>query len=577
MKSVSLLTVLLLAKALVLVGRPMTWCWWLPVAYIWQDVLVVLLFAVLEAATRSRTWIGWTLYCLLLPYVALNVGIARVLSTPLTWMMLRATSGTLADSIRHYLTWANLLLMTVIVLAGIVIPMALRHLDTKRWRRSVLGVLVIGVAIVVLGPYASSRVASFGLHRNAVVALAVTALPRVDAAEYVGQWRVSPFGSVEAADLLRYRGAAHGRNVVIIHLESTGAGYLRPYGASEDPMPSLTKLTGHAILFENAYTTYPETIRSFFAVQCATWPALDTEPEDYEQVPVPGLANVLAQDGYRTGLFHSGRFAYLGMTSVLRGRGYDTLEDAGDIGGERDSSFGIDEESTVTRILQWIDESREPFLVTYLPIAGHHPYYTPNVGPFSTKTEIDRYRNALHYSDGCVHALLRGLEDRGLDRSTLVIIIGDHAEAFEQHPGNNGHTFFLYEENVRVPFLIVAPGLIEEPLRVSRVASLLDTAPTVLDLLGLSIPESNQGRSLLDGPDEMALFCTEYSLLLVGLRDERWKFVYDLDTGRAALFDLREDPEEKIDLSSQLPARTAAYTDHLSRWAAAQKHWIKHH
>jgi phosphoglycerol transferase MdoB-like AlkP superfamily enzyme len=577
MKSVSLLLVLLLAKLLVLAGRPLSWSWWLPIAFIWQDVLIVLVFALFEAITRTRAWISWSLYGLLLLYVALNVGVARVLSTPLTWMMLRATSGTLADSIRYYLTWVNLLLMTSVLLVGIITPLALERFGPKSWRRGAIAAIGMGVAVVALGPHASARVATYGLHRNALMALVLTALPRVDSTEYEGQWRVSPFGSRDTEDLSRHRGTAHGRNVVIIHLESTGAQYLRPHGASEDPMPYLTEISRHAILFENAYTTYPETIRSFFAVQCATWPALDTTPEEYEGVQVPGLATVLGQHGYRTGLFHSGRFAYLGMNSVLHGRGYDTLEDAGDIGGERDSSFGIDEESAVHRILEWIDDNPAPFLVSYLPIAGHHPYYTPAGGPFSPTTEINRYRNALHYSDACVRELITGLQKRGLDGRTLIIIIGDHAEAFEQHAGNNGHTFFLYEENVRVPFLILAPGLIEDSIRVERVASLVDTAPTVLDLLGLSIPNGYQGRTLLDGHEEMALFCTEYSLLLVGLRDERWKVVYELDTGRALLFDLSDDPEEKNDLSGQFPARTAAYADHLRRWAATQKHWIKHH
>src|SRR5258708_31797093 len=142
-------------------------------------------------------------------------------------------------------------------------------------------------------------------------------------------------------------------------------------------MPHLTALARQSLLFENAYTAYPETIRSFFAVQCATWPALDTRPDDYERVAAPGMAQLLADAGYRTGLFHSGRFMYLGMESVIRNRGYQTLEDAGDIGGERESSFGIDEPSTVRRILSWIDAApREPFFVSYLPVAGHHPYAT---------------------------------------------------------------------------------------------------------------------------------------------------------------------------------------------------------
>src|SRR5262249_30003191 len=152
----------------------------------------------------------------------------------------------------------------------------------------------------------------------------------------------------------------------------------------EDPMPNLTALAREAILFESAYTVYPETIKSFVAVQCAIHPALDTDAEAYEHVRSPSLASVLAGAGYRTGLFHSGRFRYLGMAAVLRDRGYHALEDAGAIGGKQESSFGIDEASTVRRMLAWIDAGPvgQPFFLSYLPIAGHHPYDTPTEGPF---------------------------------------------------------------------------------------------------------------------------------------------------------------------------------------------------
>src|SRR5262249_11692846 len=151
---------------------------------------------------------------------------------------------------------------------------------------------------------------------------------------------------------------------------------------AEDPMPNLTQLSKQAILFENAYTVYPETIKSFFSVQCSVYPALDTQPEIYERTFSPALGTILAGAGYRTGLFHSGRFMYLGMDSVIRNRGYQTLEDAGDIGGDRESSFGIDESSTVRRMLVWIDglPKDQRFFLTYLPIAGHHPYEMPGGG-----------------------------------------------------------------------------------------------------------------------------------------------------------------------------------------------------
>src|SRR5262249_32634304 len=276
--------------------------------------------------------------------------------------------------------------------------------------------------------------------------------------------------------------------------------------------------------------------------------------------------------GYRTGLFHSGRFMYLGMDAVVRSRGFDTLEDAGDIGGDHDSSFGIDEPSTVRRILRWIDASPrgQPFLVDYLPIAGQHPYTTPHGrGPFPDDSDLNRYRNALHYADAALGQLLRGLRERGLEKSTLFVICGDHGEAFGQHPGNYGHTLFLYEENVRVPLLVAAPGLVHETVRVSRIASLADTAPTILDLLGLPVPVRYEGRSLLAGPSRMALFCTDYSLGLLGLRDGRWKMIHEVESGRSRLFDLDEDPQEQHDLSNQFPDRVESYREHLLSWAAA--------
>jgi hypothetical protein len=575
MRALSLFLVFVTAKALVLAGRDVPLSPWSPLAYLWQDALVALAFAAVEWPVRNRPRIAWGLYAAAAGYAALNVPLACLLSTPLTWPLLRATGGTIADSIAHHVTAANLLRVGCVLAVAALLPRLLRPAvarATPRWR-VVLCVAV--VAVLPLGPVAAARVPTHGLHRNALAALVTSALPHVLAADVAGDWAVSPLGGAPGEDLSLLRGRAAGRNVVVVHLESTGARYLKPYGAAEDPMPHLTSLCRRSVVFENAYTTYPETIRSFFATQCAAWPALDVPAEAYEPAHAPALAEVLAARGYRTGLFHPGRFRYLGMKEVLRNRGYQTREDAGDIGGERESSFGIDEASAVRRMLAWIDERPDrPFLLTYMPIAGHHPYDTPEAGPFRGDREIDRYRNALHYADSALADLLGGLRRRGLEDDTLFVICGDHGEAFGQHEGNYGHTLFLYEENVRVPLLVVLPGRVGDEVRVRRVASLVDLAPTVLDLLGLPAPAAYQGRSLLAGEPRMALFCTDYSLGLLGLRDGRWKMIHELDSGRSQLFDLDADPDEKCDLSGRMPERTAVYREHLRRWAAAQKYRI---
>jgi len=264
------------------------------------------------------------------------------------------------------------------------------------------------------------------------------------------------------------------------------------------------------------------------------------------------------------------------MESIINHRGYQTLEDAGDIGGSHNSSFGVDEPATVARMLAWIDAlpRGQRFLLTYLPIAGHHPYATPEPGPFRGTAEIDQYRNALRYGDVSLGVLMEGLRARGLEGNTIWVIYGDHGEAFHQHEGNYGHTFFLYDENIHVPFLIAAPGLMRGQQRVRKVVSLVDAAPTILDLVGIPSPAGYQGRTMLDGTPRMALFFADYSLGLLGLRDGPWKFVYEIDSGRAKLFDLDRDPREASDVSAREAARASWYARVVRGWSSAQKSYI---
>jgi arylsulfatase A-like enzyme len=570
MRAASLLLVFAIAKIMVLAGHRIPLSMWSPIAYFWQDAVVVLVFAIVELCLGQRQRAAWITYAALALYAAINVPLERVLSTPLTLPMLRAARGPLADSIRYYLTWQNGLLFVLIVSAAVLAP----RIFVRVRRRPLLAALAL---CAVIGPLASARVDTLGLERNAWVALISSTLPRIPSRASLGDWRTPGFDRNPQADLSRFRGAAAGRNVVLVSLESTAAQYLGLYGSQPDAMPNLSELARSAIVFDNAYAVYPESIKGLLSILCSTYPAFDNSTETYAAAPCRSLAAILSGIGYRTALFHSGRFMYLGMETVVRNRGFDTLADAGDIGGNHNSSFGVDEPSTVAHILKWIDglPAGRPFFVTYLPIAGHHPYETPEPGPFPDRDEIGRYRNSLHYGDVSLGTLMNGLRARGLDRRTIWIVLGDHGEAFGQHEGNYGHTFQLYEENVHVPFLVAAPGIVPQQIRGHQVVSLVDTAPTVLDLMGLDAPGKYQGRSMLDGKTRMALFFADYSLGLLGLRDGPRKFIYELDSGRSRLFDLDKDPQEKTDLSDRYAEQTRWYTQDLRSWSAAQKHLLR--
>jgi hypothetical protein len=544
MLAANLFVVFVLAKLMVLAGHSFPVAAWTPVAYFWQDAGVALALAAVEAiAPRLVRPLYWALAM----WAAINVPVGRALFTPLTWPMLEAARGPLNDSLRLYMTWQNALLVLLVIVTTAVLP--------NQWGRRSVIFFCLG-ALTALGRIVSRQVDTLGMDRNVVVALSRTSfslsIPN------------SKREFLSNEDLTALRGIAKSNNVILISLESTAAQYLRLYGGADDLTPHLDTLAQNALVFDNAYATFPESIKGLYSILCSAYPM--TEP-----APCRTPAEELAGKGYRTALFHSGRFAYLGMEPLIHNRGFQTLQDAGDIGGNHNSSFGVDEPSTVAKMLSWIDTlpRGQGFFLTYLPIAGHHPYETPERGPFPETNEIGRYRNAIRYGDESLGALIDGLEARGLDRDTVWIILGDHGEAFGQHDGNYGHTFFLYEENVHVPLVIAASGRMHGQTRVRRPVSLVDTAPTILDLLGDPIPVGYQGSSMLQPRADPVYFFTDYSLHWVGLRDGCYKLLYELDSGRLKLFDLGHDPQEKTDLAPLERARAASYRDLLRRFVGS--------
>jgi hypothetical protein len=571
MKAFGLVFVLLVAKLLSAFGRDLPFSVWLPPALLWQDIVVGLTFA---AVVR---YIGWrptvrVAFWVLVVWAAINVPVARTVSSPLTVPMLRAAGGPLRDSIVLYATPPHLALASIVVAAATLLP------RVSMRPRSEAAVLATLLTIAAPGPFVDDASDLRGAGRNAVTALLATALPRVsadstgDAGRSAG-WRTSPFGSKPATEHASLEGRARGRNVVMIVLESTGAQYLRTYGAADDPMPTLTALAQDAVQFDAAYAVYPESIKGLFTVLCSRHPAMDVDVYAHGQAPCTSVVRLLREAGYQSALLHSGRFDYLGMREVLRGHPFDRLEDAGVIGGELESSFGVDEPSTVARALSWIDrrDRSRPFFLAYLPIAGHHPYATPAPGPFTGERQLSAYKNALLYGDASMALLLDGLRTRGLFDQTLFVVFGDHGEAFGQHPRNFGHTFFAFDENVRVPLLLSIPGVTMAPLRSTRVASVVDIGPTILSLLGLRVPPEFEGLSLLRGPDRMAFFFTDYALGWVGLRDGCWKYLLEVEAGRSRLFDVCVDPRETNDLSRHVRGRVEAYETHARTWASATR------
>ncbi|MBK8101360.1 MAG: sulfatase-like hydrolase/transferase [Planctomycetes bacterium] len=543
MNGIAVLTVLLVAKAAALLHVPPPPIAELPLVL--ADDVVVALVLVALAPWLPRVCMR-ILFAVLVAWTAANAALVVAIGRPLALPMLQGADEAMGDSMRHYLRieilWPAVLVLAIggVALLRVGSPGAVSH---RRCRFAIALAAASLAAWWWLPPPASPA------HRNALLELIRSAMPRSlpDAAPPLAPVTSAP------SPLSPLRGAARSRSVVFVVLESAAPRFLRSYGADQDPMPFLTGLAADSLLATDAYCVYPESILGQLAILHAVAPAPDRRPEQYRELAVPSLAEALAPKGYRSALVHAGRFAFLGMEHVLAPGGFHHLADAATISGERESSFGIDEESAVAALLAWVDTlpANAPFVAAWLPIAGHHPYASPPGGPFPYDNELDCYRNALHWCDRNLRTLWQELCRRRPAAELLLCVIGDHGQAFGEHDGNVGHTFALYDENVRVPWLLHAPGLTSGLPRWTVPCCHLDVAPTVLDLLGVAADPGHQGRSLLqDAASRPVCFFTDWGDLQVGVRDGCWKLVHTVTTGRDQLFDLLADPAEQSDLAA---------------------------
>jgi arylsulfatase A-like enzyme len=133
---------------------------------------------------------------------------------------------------------------------------------------------------------------------------------------------------------------------------------------------------------------------------------------------------------------------------------------------------------------------------------------------------------------------------------------------------------FINEENVRVPYMIAMPR-IAAAVRARTLASVIDTAPTVLDLIGLPPMPEYQGTSLLSSRRRRAFFLADYSLGFLGLREDCWKYVFEVNSGRSTLFDVCRDPGERADRSNAAPEQVEAYRAAVESWSLAQRRLVR--
>jgi len=203
---------------------------------------------------------------------------------------------------------------------------------------------------------------------------------------------------------------------------------------------------------------------------------------------------------------------------------------------------------------------------------------TASISPnaFGTERKSDLYDGEIAFTDRAIGRLLAGLTSLGLAERTVVVLFADHGEEFGDHGGiAHGHT--LYGELLHIPLIIRAPGF--APRRVSALVRQIDVMPTVLELLGLPVPEDLEGTSLVPAmrgeplPDLPVLGELRQSQRhrFDSLQRGSWKLLLDRVADRVALYDLASDPGEHEDVAASEPERARAMRDELEALQAGAR------
>ena len=408
-----------------------------------------------------------------------------------------------------------------------------------------------------------------------------------------------------------------GPNMILISIDTLRADHLGSYDYERDTSPNIDRLAAEGVRFENAFSTSMWTLPAHASLLTGLYSSHHGAYRFGMGTPLGRelrtLPELLSQRGYETAGFTGGVYvsAALGFD-----QGFDLFREP-----MHTFAKGVSFEERVDQALEWIEaRKRQPwflFLHTYdvhVPYAPRPPFdtlfdpdyrgpsrtaYTPQ-HPFRQPDALDPelvdhivalYDGGIRQMDvevGRLADALRGIEN---SRETCLVLTSDHGEEFKEH----GHLFHgravVYEELVQVPLVFWCPSLLRGGRVVHDVVSIVDVLPTLLELVGGSVPESIDGRSLLNmlrddrQPRGSGLGASRSRSVAAEahgsveqtegaawmLRDQRYKLISSTLAGveETALYDLREDPGETNSIHESRPDIVDRMRSHL--WSVVGK------
>lgn len=364
-------------------------------------------------------------------------------------------------------------------------------------------------------------------------------------------------------------------HVLLLFLESFRAANVGVIGHDVAASPEFDRLAREGALFTQFYCNGVQTTRAATASLFGILPRFTFAPEasDIGHLPkLRGLPQLFAELGYRSAYLHNGDLSYENQDLFYSHTGYDELHGIGEIEtafpkAQNLSGWGVPDEFLMRYYVDWLrgqDRRQRRTFATMFTISNHHPYAVPEnfAAPAFACPGNDykeKFLRAFYYTDHCLGLLVRLLKERGLYEKTVLFVLGDTGQPLGEHEENFSQQMFLYEENIHIPLLILAPGRLRQPAVIAEPASQVDLLPTFIDLFGQPFWHHSFGSSLVRRqPGRKVFFNNPYACRTFGLRRGPWKYLYEYNSDEAFLFDLAAHPGETENLVQAHPDQAAA-------------------
>lgn len=340
-------------------------------------------------------------------------------------------------------------------------------------------------------------------------------------------------------------------NIVLLFLESV------PYSACSlaDPDPGTTpylkQLARQGTEFISTHVPVPHTTKAFWAGLTGSTP--DLQPDYIESIlvdePYESLATMLRRAGYRSGFFQMSKGYFECSPGLFSNLGFDwawfreNLEDP----SAYLSFLNGDDFRMIDPALDWATADSRPFLLTMITSVTHHPFEVPRWFGKASGDQAADYILTLKYTDAFIRKLDEELTRRGLDRNTILCIMGDHGTSFRNDTQMG--RWVPYEEVIRVPWIIRWPGRVEAGRRIPWPCSQLDLTPTLLALVGFEVNRAEfEGRNALiaDDASRRLRFAAWEQDSPMGVLEGSDKWIFWPYHGKLYYYNLAEDPGETM-------------------------------